>query len=187
MTLNTNIDTNVSSGSAGGDSLPLLLRKPGRKTVLWSSRLPGGELSPMIIKPSVMQHLACHLIEQYIIYTLLKWFSLEFWLVTSEMLWKTVKECETWTPCRLTMNFLFKFKYHSLSQWLPCWGKTSNFCSQVGVAVGFAIIFPLVLLTYLAEGNILVFVSFSISSKQNHNHKGSPFIVLLCFPSKSSE
>jgi len=27
----------------------------------------------------------------------------------------------------------------------------------VGVAVGFAIIFPLVLLTYLAEGNILVF------------------------------
>ena len=49
MTLNTNIDTNVSSGSAGGDSLPLLLRKPGRKALLWSSRLPGGELSPLII------------------------------------------------------------------------------------------------------------------------------------------
>ena len=49
MTLNTNIDTNVSSGSAGGDSLPLLLRQPGRKALLWSSRLPGGELSPRII------------------------------------------------------------------------------------------------------------------------------------------
>ena len=49
MTSNTNIDTNVSSGPAGGDSLPLLLRKPGRKALLWSSRLPGGELSPMII------------------------------------------------------------------------------------------------------------------------------------------
>ena len=49
MALNTNIDTNVSSGSAGGDSLPLLLRKPGRKALLWSSRLPGGELSPLTI------------------------------------------------------------------------------------------------------------------------------------------
>ena len=59
--------------------------------VVWSARLPGDALSPMIIKPSVMQHLACHLIEQYIIYILLKWFSLEFWLRCFERLWKNVK------------------------------------------------------------------------------------------------
>ena len=42
-------NTNTNSGPVGGDSLPLLLRKPGRKALLWSSRFPGGELSPMII------------------------------------------------------------------------------------------------------------------------------------------
>ena len=48
------------------------------------------------------------------------------------------------------------------SEWqISNWENTKDDenSSQVGVAVGFAIIFPLVLLTYLAEGNILVFVS----------------------------
>ena len=50
---------------------------------------------------------------------------------------------------------------HSEWQIISNWdnAKDDENSSQVGVTVGFAIIFPLVLLTYLAEGNILVFVS----------------------------
>ena len=51
---NTNTDT--SSGSAGGDSLPLLLRKPGGKAILWAARLPRGELSQMIIKHGLVDY-----------------------------------------------------------------------------------------------------------------------------------
>ena len=37
---------NECAGSAGGNSLPLLLRKPGRKALLWPPRLPGGRYTP---------------------------------------------------------------------------------------------------------------------------------------------